>query len=273
MIEGCVQSVIFSCGSTHFPAHTHNNYQLIFIKKGCAQLKVACREYSASAPCLIFISNLEQHSFEILSDAYERYTINIEPEKANQIIKNQTLLSIFSNRPAQFCHVISVEPIKQKVEDLVEMLYEEASNGYLENSEVGSLFIKILLITLNRYKPDAFPTVNSGIANTIRAVKKDIEDHLEIDITLKEIALKYNISQHYLAHSFKKITGYSIKQYQLLCRLSLARELLTTTDINITEVCHKSGFSDMSNFSRYFRRQMGVTPSSYRKQYLEKMYR
>ena len=65
------------------------------------------------------------------------------------------------------------------------------------------------------------------------------------------------------------MTGYSIKNYHLLCRVAATRELLETTDLSITDICAHVGFADMSSLARYFKREIGCTPSQYRKRMLD----
>ena len=43
------------------------------------------------------------------------------------------------------------------------------------------------------------------------------------------------------------------------------KSLLLTTDLRISEICERVGFSDVSSLSRYFRREVGLTPTEYRK--------
>ena len=74
----------------------------------------------------------------------------------------------------------------------------------------------------------------------------------------------YYISLFYLSHSFKKLTGYSPKQYLLLTRMSYARELLITTDTAVKVITDQCGFNDVNNFIRVFKREYQMTPKQYR---------
>ena len=50
----------------------------------------------------------------------------------------------------------------------------------------------------------------------------------------------------------------------VLCRLAKAKEMLRMTDLPVSDICFGCGFTDLSNFSRYFRREEGCSPSAYR---------
>ena len=90
-------------------------------------------------------------------------------------------------------------------------------------------------------------------------------------MSLSEISEQYHISSSHLSHIFKEITGYSTIDYLISCRLSAAKRLLSSTDINIKEIIYQCGFSDESNFSRMFKEKVGITPSEFRKRYKKGM--
>ena len=82
--------------------------------------------------------------------------------------------------------------------------------------------------------------------------------------TLEELAEEYHVSRYYLAHAYKEVTGYSIKNYRMLCRIAEAKELLVGTSLSVSDICDRVGFPDTSNFSKYFKKKEGYTPSEYR---------
>jgi AraC-like DNA-binding protein len=59
-------------------------------------------------------------------------------------------------------------------------------------------------------------------------------------------------------------TGKTLHQYLLSVRLTKALDLLQTTTLSITEIAHKTGFSDVQQFCKFFLNQTGSTPSSFR---------
>lgn len=88
-------------------------------------------------------------------------------------------------------------------------------------------------------------------------------------LTVKEIAASQNIADRYLYNLFIKYQGVSPKQYLNKVKLQNALELLRKSDCTITEVAISVGFDDVLQFSRFFARQMGISPSAYRKKWRE----
>lgn len=60
--------------------------------------------------------------------------------------------------------------------------------------------------------------------------------------------------------------GKSFRQLYNDCRCDIARDLLASSSLTVTQVSEQLGFSDEANFSRFFRQQAGASPAQYRKQ-------
>jgi len=84
---------------------------------------------------------------------------------------------------------------------------------------------------------------------------------------LDNISTNFFINKYHLAHLFKKVTGYSLKQYITLKRISYARELLCLSDKSITQIASDCGFNSTSNFIRSFKSIEAETPLGFRKAY------
>jgi len=124
-----------------------------------------------------------------------------------------------------------------------------------------------LLIELYRYSPEHFVSEVNRQTLLVQAIQRRLEGDCSERHTLSSIASEYHISEFYLSHIFKDITGYSPIDYLMSCRLSAAKKLLSTTDKPIKEIVYSCGFSDESNFSRIFRQRVGITPTDFRKKF------
>lgn len=261
-----VKDVRYLCGVDSTLAHTHQyQHQMIFIRLGEVALHIEGRSYTACAPCVIFISRLEQHSLRIVSEEYERYTVNLDPD-AFAVGGELQLTAVFTDRPASFCHVLSLTPeVSARLDGLLSLAVEEWRRKDPAFPDATEELFRLSLLLLLRYAPGFFPADKEGNVAVIQNVRHTIENHLTEDLSLSELGQQYHLNPYYLAHRFKAVTGYSIKNYQLRCRVTAARLLLETTDLRITEICEHVGFSDVSSLSRYFRREVGETPTQYRR--------
>jgi AraC-like DNA-binding protein len=64
---------------------------------------------------------------------------------------------------------------------------------------------------------------------------------------------------------FRRSAGQSFSDTVHKLRLAHACQLLENTDEPISTICHRTGYQNLSNFNRQFRREYGITPGQYRR--------
>lgn len=104
----------------------------------------------------------------------------------------------------------------------------------------------------------------TDIDSSILEIQKYIQRHFSEPITLKSLENLFHLNASYISVSFKRITGIGINKYIRNLRMDYAVKLLSTTDLKMTEVCEKSGFSNYVHFSKEFKKFTGESPSDYR---------
>jgi AraC family transcriptional regulator len=98
----------------------------------------------------------------------------------------------------------------------------------------------------------------------LRAVVEYVEEHLDASPTLEQMAAIAGLAPTYFASQFKRATGLPPHQYVIARRVERAKQLLQGEgDVSLTEVAARTGFSDQSHFSHYFKRLVGVTPGRF----------
>ncbi|MFM2479408.1 arabinose operon transcriptional regulator AraC [Celerinatantimonas sp. MCCC 1A17872] len=101
---------------------------------------------------------------------------------------------------------------------------------------------------------------------------KEVCDYLESNIdsnhTIEEIASQVFLSSSRLSHLFKEEMGQSMKEWRESQRITKAKMLLQTSSISITDIAVSIGYTDISYFSRMFKKHCGFSPRTYRKNYL-----
>jgi AraC family transcriptional regulator len=100
--------------------------------------------------------------------------------------------------------------------------------------------------------------------NRLRRVLDYINDRLERNLSLSELADLVGLNPDYFSRAFKQTTHFSPYRYVLLRRIERACGLLRDPGISISEITARCGFASQSSFTTAFRRIKGITPSAYR---------
>ena len=101
--------------------------------------------------------------------------------------------------------------------------------------------------------------------NVISILRRYIREHISEELGRNELAALVYLNPDYLSHIFRERTGVSLIDYITTERMKKARELLVSTDLSIRDVALAVGYSNISYFSRQFKRSQGKTPLEFRK--------
>ncbi|MCR5175677.1 MAG: phosphoenolpyruvate hydrolase family protein [Anaerovibrio sp.] len=99
--------------------------------------------------------------------------------------------------------------------------------------------------------------------NVVDSIRQYIEEHYMEPVQLGDIALIAHMSSTYLSSRFKKETGVSFTKYLLDYRIGKARELLEESQLNCKEVALRVGYGDYMQFSKMFKKYVGISPKKY----------
>lgn len=201
---------------------------------------------------------------EICTYLYHRNTqaaINTLKEKIDLLPRNSTLqlkkIYLFSLN----CSIYNYILIQEKVS--LHLCYHEngqaisksiTSNNFFEVGE------QIILAYGNCSDYMIEKHKNKHVKNAIAY----IHSHLEEPLTLDNVCKSININRCYLSDIFKKQVKCTFSQYILKQRISLAKKLLKDSQLTVNIIAEKCGFSNQSYFCTCFKREMGMSPCSYR---------
>jgi len=132
-----------------------------------------------------------------------------------------------------------------------------------------------ILITLsqsNELKPllsVGFSVGNSGDTERINKVFEFILKNYKEQIYVQDIASKLNMSVPAFSRYFKHHTRKTFSDYVTEIRIGHACKLLMENNHTISEISYQSGFDNLSNFYRHFRKTVGIIPKDYRNRFLK----
>lgn len=103
----------------------------------------------------------------------------------------------------------------------------------------------------------------------IMRIVRFLQEHLEEEISLNVLAEKFHLSAQYISQLFKNEIGVNFLAYLTTIRMEQAKKLLISTSLSIAEISEKSGYADYRVFTKVFKKAEGVTPSQYRRDFME----
>src|SRR5271167_4428754 len=125
------------------------------------------------------------------------------------------------------------------------------------------------LIRLHSGEPAAKPQVRGGLAAwQERTVVAYIEDHLAEPISLATLSQQARLSPYHFSRAFKQSFGVPPHRFHASRRIERAKTLLAKPAQSVTEIAFTVGFCEASSFTASFRRETGLTPSSYRRSFV-----
>lgn len=165
--------------------------------------------------------------------------------------------------PEYFCNS-HPQRIYNKIDEII--LLNESSNKLLLYSR---LFALLNLVFFDAELPISRNEKNYKV---ITKAKQYIEDNFDRQIKLEDIADSVYLSKIYFHNIFTEYVGISPHQYLIDCRIEKAKKLLWNSDIPICEVAEKSGFGCQQYLNKVFKKKIGMTPGSYRKNFQQNYY-
>lgn len=131
-----------------------------------------------------------------------------------------------------------------------------------ENQSIKAVF------QVNKYK-------NSTLTpNAIASIKGQLEEYMQkhtpyynSDLRLPALAEALNVSSHHLSQVINEQYNQSFTSYINTYRIEKAKELLTDTNLQVTEIAYQVGFNNKTSFYKAFKSKTALSPSAFRKQY------
>lgn len=104
---------------------------------------------------------------------------------------------------------------------------------------------------------------------TITGITRYLQEHLADEMSLSFLAEEFHLNPQYISQLFKNEIGVNFLSYLTNIRMENAKKLLLSTSLSIAEVADRSGFGDYRVFTKVFKKSEGITPSQYRRDFLE----
>lgn len=262
--------VVGSCGTYHLSTRTELptyrpkgrlDYQLLYIASGKAHFFFHGKEEIVTAGHMVLYRPKEVQKYIYYGeDQTEVYWIHFTGSDVKNILKNYG----FSPGKQVFYTGNSTE-----YRQLFRRIIQELQLCKPHYQELLTMYLKEIFVLVSRQFTDGkktTPVTRTEMENATRY----FHEHYHKEINIEEYAASHHMSTCWFIRSFRQYNGITPMQYILGIRIASAQNLLETTDYNISEIASIIGYDNPLYFSRLFKKQTGLSPSEYRKQFIGK---
>jgi AraC family transcriptional regulator len=194
-------------------------------------------------------------------EEYEYLAIDLNPDYVVQ-----TALEINLAPRFELLEIYKTEdPLIQHI--ALTLLAEASSQEPAGRLYAESLSQTLVLHLLKNYSTANYQQTNfnGGLSGyKLRHATEFINEHLEEDLSLAEIAASTGLSQFHFARAFRRTVGLTPQQYLTQKRIELAKQLLEKGNLPLVEVSLRAGFKNQSHFTKLFRKFTRLTPKAWR---------
>ena len=227
------------------------------------------------------VDKYEQIDLTLLGPNLEHYWDNVDADKHNQLTASVIIIqfeahlfdSLFSKegflsiktmlqyakRGIEFTGATRMKAMNQ-LKNMLQLKPFEASISFLKLLQLLATSNEKRLIASIRYATKIIPKAHTRLDK----VYAFIQDNFHKPIKAEEVAKIANMSTSTFSHYFKKATKKSFTRFLMDVRLGHVCQLLTTTQLSISEIAFQTGYSNLSNFNRLFKKYKGCSPIQFR---------
>ena len=261
-------SLGISNGTTLFPKgqHCHDEYEFIMPKSNALYTKVEKKVICTEKQKMLPINTGQSHGPAEDAQVDGFICMSCEREYMQEISD-----SVFSSTNINFQN----RPFDVKSDLMVlfsffaeESLGKQIGYQFLQENLANMILAYIFRnANSNMLEPDILNKNHDS--KKIKKVELFLREQYNSEFSLGEVARIAGLSPYHFIRIFKVQTGKTPYEFLLDVRIDKAKEFLLLKEKNVTDVCISCGFNNPSHFSSIFRKRVGISPTEYRRIYLQ----
>lgn len=263
-------------------AHIHDYIEILYALSGKYRILLNNKDYYFKTGDMVLINSNEIHNIFSLSEGFNRYiVIKFEPEilytTTQSVFEMKYVMPFILNESTHQKIFKEKEIADSVIPDIITGIYQEyTQKTYGYELAVRANIFNLFLFILRRWNAQNVDLninhdINKDMIKRLRTVFDYVEKNYQNDITSFDMASVCNLSYSYFSRAFKKIMKKNFKEYLNYVRISKAEKLLSTSELNITEIALAVGFSTSSYFIHQFKQYKGISPKQFRRKYIGKL--
>ncbi len=215
--------------------------------------------------------NIAGYPYEVEAEIIHAIRKNDEEEFKEKLIRFLDSFVSEESIDCAFVHhlVVNTEIFIRESYGMDKDLYKRIRGMYealfnYPTHKIVRMYYDLGIYAISKRKNMAIGDENHRTNEYVHSACKYIETHIEDDLTIGKVAEEVHLNPVYFGRIFKTVTNCSFKQYVLNRKVEMAKGLLVTTDLSISEIGRRLGIPNASYFTKIFREATGKIPSDYR---------
>lgn len=253
--------------SVKYP-HRHDFFEVLYLQKGSGYHVIDGNKYEIKPPCVFFMSPGQAHKLELSHDiegfififTSDFYLLNRSNQ--NSLIEFPFFYTIHQDNP----------PLLLEDESDIRFLESLFRQSIAEISRPGDYFQEMLrsILDLILTTCAARYQVNENMLNKGKGqilVKRFfhlVEENHQKNLSLSDYSGMIGVTPNHLTQTVKLLTGKTSSQIIKAKQLLEIKRLLVHTNLSVSEIANQLNFEDQSYFTKFFKRETGITPIQYR---------
>lgn len=267
----------WDCNYFDKPWHFHEEYELVYIKKGKGTRFIGNSVSHFQDGDLVLIGSNIPHLYRNTEEYYEDKSKLNSSSIFIHFTKNFLGNQFFNVPEMKLVNKLLDKSslalqIEGKTKKAIITILSDMSSKSQPFKLINLLEILVKLSESKELKPllsHGYLTTNTGDTDKINQVFDFILKNYSDEIYANQIASKLNMSLASFSRYFKQHTGKTFSDYVTEIRIGHSCRLLIENNHSITEICYQSGFENVSNFYKHFKKIIGIIPKEYRNIYLK----
>lgn len=245
--------------------HFHEEIELLYINSGAIKYSTEKESFIARAGDFVFINSKVPHVSEIIESGTSSTLIQFRDpmlhnssDYLSDFLKNTEVPFYLFKKNHEDTHELSSYFFKMIDEyDNMEFAYEHYLTAVMHM--ILAFLYRKKLLTSN----DIHISNNSNISKIMPAIEF-IENNFTSQITLEDLSNLLHLNEQYICRLFKKALNGSFIDYLNFIRICEAEKLLST-QMTLSSIAYKVGFSSLSYFEKVFKKYKLCSPSVYKR--------
>ncbi len=257
-----------------FDYHSHQEYEIYFFHAGSCRYLIHNKIYDLVPGDILLMDGMTLHKPNVRQNSeYVRSVIHFSPTWIKGVLEEMGSMSLLDPfKKLHHCLIRTNENSEsRRLEEIVCRLAKlrwttDLQDRYAE-TEMKVLLLQALISVnrLGRIDSIKLPSYKADKTEHAENIATFVQSNYMQKLTLDTIAEALNLSRSYVSHVFKEMTGFTVMEYLMGCRLTQVKYLLEMEPGKaLKDVAIESGFESVSHFSRYFKKKVGVTARAYR---------